>query len=75
MQKNSHLYIFLSRTPNSTKSNGGLNPEADEFVPVFSVNIYLLFNDLKRKIVFVSSSVKVVLDQNHVVDRQPVQYQ
>lgn len=30
-----------SRTPNSTKSNGGLNPEADEFVPVFSVCISL----------------------------------
>jgi len=51
MQKNVNLDIFLSRTPNSTKSNGGLNPEADEFVPVFSVNVYLLFNDLKSKIV------------------------
>ena len=31
-----------NRTPNSTKSNAMLNPEADEFVPVFSVNDFPL---------------------------------
>lgn len=29
---------FYSRTPGNAKGNSGLNPEADEFVPVFTVN-------------------------------------
>ena len=35
----SFLFFFLHiyRTPDTTKSNSGLNPEADEFVPVFTV--------------------------------------
>lgn len=33
----SNSSIFFCRTPGNTKSNSGLNPEADEFVPVFSV--------------------------------------
>jgi hypothetical protein len=30
---------FLYRTPGNAKGNSGLNPEADEFVPVFTVTL------------------------------------
>lgn len=31
------IVSVIFRTPGNTKANSGLNPEADEFVPVFSV--------------------------------------
>ena len=37
-----HLF-FCFRTPGNAKGNLGLNPEADEFVPVFTVISLLIF--------------------------------
>jgi len=47
LKKNENL-LFLYRTPGSAKANSGLNPEADEFVPVFTVIFISIFNNLKK---------------------------
>jgi len=65
-------FVFYYRVPGNAKSNSGLNPEADEFVPVFTVTfIIIIFHHLKVKFPHVFfCSEKVVLDLNLEEHRQ-----
>ncbi len=62
-----NVSIFF-RNPANAKGNSGLNPEADEFVPVFTVLLFFIQSNYRLS--FFSSSVKVILDQNLVAHRQ-----
>ena len=68
------VYIYSS-SPNLAKANGSLNPDADEFVPVFSVDYFIFEITTTTLIVCLFSlfSEKVVHVQNHVVVQLQVQ--